>query len=289
MVSLQTPQSTMGRRPPFVQQHQGSRSVDQLSQMSSNAPAKDDVYGRMKARHQAETLNGLAIGKDLNSGGRLRDEEDEDEDDDAPLASLPSRGGGARSQAGSSYGGYQQQPSFFPHPSSIGGYSQLHSAPPGVDPYLYASLPPDQKMGLHHRAQQMMAMMAQAAEQAKAESTAGWESGSITGSDGRRGSRMSGSRSGDMSMLGGGGMSQSMPSMGYGFGYPMTMPGGRLPPFAPSMQMSQTFFNEQPPNPYYAGSAMGYPGAQSAVGAPTGRSGGGQPRGSASVIGTGRR
>lgn len=281
MVGFSTPQSTKGRRPPFVQQHQGSRSVDQLSQMSSNAPGRDDVYGRMRARHQAETLDGLAIGKDLNGGGRIRDDEDENEDDDAPLASLPSRGGGARSQGGSMYGGYQQQP-FFPPPSSVGGYSQLHNAPPGVDPYLYASLPPDQKMGLHHRAQQMMTMMAQAAEQAKAESVAGWESGSSTGSEG--GKRNSGRRSvGDMSMLGGG----TSPSMGNGFGYPMPMPGGRLPPFAPSLRMSQTFFNEVPS---YAGSAMGYAGSQSVLGVPTGRSGGQQQqRGSASVIGTGRR
>ncbi|KAL8277580.1 hypothetical protein RQP46_010012 [Phenoliferia psychrophenolica] len=154
-------------------------------QRMSSAPAavqpkqqKGDVFDRMKARHKADTIQAEKIGRDLNGpGGRVHDSEEEDEDDDVPLTALSGR---SQSRAGSAYGGYegQGQQGFFPAPSSLGGYSQLSSAPPGVDPYLYASLPPDQKMSLHQRSQQMMQMMAQAAYQAKAESTAGWETGS---------------------------------------------------------------------------------------------------------------
>jgi hypothetical protein len=152
------------------------------------------VFDRMKARHKAETLSAIALGKDLNGpDGAIVDDDDEEEDDE-PLASLPARRGSQvgsmyGGQAGSMMGGMQQQQHQFgqqqfyggghAHQTSIGGYSPLAMAPPGVDPYLCellssstrsaeltfpalrladASLPNDQKMQLHQRSQQMMQM-----------------------------------------------------------------------------------------------------------------------------------
>ena len=196
---------------------------------------------------------------------------DDDEEDDVPLAAIPSKRG---SVAGSSYGApSNQQQHQFPSYGSFGPqafpefdqFSQIPStAPPGVDPYLYAALPADQKMNLHFRSQQMLQMMAQASYQAKAESEMGWDNTSA--------------------ISGGGGDEQRRFSMGGGMGY--AMPSNRLPPFAPSNSASQAFFQSQTPpslhsqsfNPYQTqfqsgygmyGGGGGMSGAQSAIGVST--------------------
>ncbi|ORY74298.1 hypothetical protein BCR35DRAFT_142278 [Leucosporidium creatinivorum] len=306
----------------------------------SSARQPGSVFDRMKARHKAETLSAIALGKDLNGPeGAIADDDEDDEDDDEPLASLPARRG---SQAGSMYGGsmlggmggmqQQQQQQhqfaqqqFYPghaHQTSIGGYSPLAMAPPGVDPYLYASLPNDQKMQLHQRSQQMMQMMAQAAYQAKAESQAGWETGSnVSGSSSHVGGppqQRASVASFNSFGPGGGGMSPMMgmgmpPMMGYGAPYgamgmplhpPQPVPASpqssystssyqqmprnaRLPPFAPSFAMSQPMFQQS----MYAGSAIGMPsggGGGSVMGMPPTAQREAR-KGPASAMGMGRR
>ena len=279
-----------------------SRSVaDFRSQSAPNSPrlplhsragsaGQGEQYERMRVRHKAEALNAIAIGRDLNGSGLM---DDDDEEDDVPLASIPSKRG---SVAGSSYGApsNQQQQHQFPSfaPQGFPQFSQIPStAPPGVDPYLYAALPADQKMNLHFRSQQMLQIMAQASYQAKAESEMGWDNSSaISGSGGEREQQRRYSVGG-------------MPGMGYG----MPMPSNRLPPFAPSNSASQAFFQSQPLpshqsqffNPYQTQFQAGYgmygngtmSGAQSAIGVST--MGNAEKRGSyvpkraaASTIGT---
>ena len=239
----------------------------------AGSAGQGEQYERMRVRHKAEAANAIAIGRDLNGTGLM----DDDEEDDVPLAAIPSKRG---SVAGSSYGApsNQQQRHQFPSYGSFGPqafpefdqFSQIPStAPPGVDPYLYAALPADQKMNLHFRSQQMLQMMAQASYQAKAESEMGWDNSSaISGGGGDKERRFST----------GGGM--GMPGMGY------AMPSNRLPPFAPSNSASQAFFQSQTPpshhsqffNPYQTqfqsgygmyGGGGGMSGAQSAIGVST--------------------
>lgn len=126
-------------------------------------------------------------------------------------------------------------------------------------------------MSLHQRSQQMMQMMAQAAYQAKAESTGGWDSGSQVGGGASSmvgGQEPPANRAAHMSfgspMLGfpgmGMGMPMGMPMMppGYGYGPMPPMPNSHLPPFAPSMAASRQFFQQQQQQPTYAGSAIGF-------------------------------
>ncbi|KAK4058472.1 hypothetical protein OIO90_000633 [Microbotryomycetes sp. JL221] len=286
-------------------QHGHSSSLSAMGKNTNrntltNQSQHGDVFDRMKARHKAEALQAIALGRDLNGPDDVAikdDEGDDDEEDDEPLASLPARRG---SQAGSAYGGFASSGSrasvigsagmgqmgnpYFAPQSSFGGFSPLAVAPPGVDPFLYASLPNDQKMQLHQRSQQMMQMMAQAAMQAKAESEAGWDGSS----------QMSGSTSnhratrrhipGSMSM-GNLAAFSSMPNthpmmsmMGYGagaaaanlsmygmhapqavplssYGQQQPMRGAKLPPFAPTFAMSQPMYQPS----MYAGSSLGQP------------------------------
>ncbi|KAM0788469.1 hypothetical protein ACM66B_001602 [Microbotryomycetes sp. NB124-2] len=272
--------------------HSMSKSATELSRPTAAASASPsgDVFDRMKARHKAEALQAIAIGRDLNGPDdapvKTFDDED-DEEDDEPLASLPARRG---SQSGSMMGGMlpvnnrfsMMGPTgmgafnspFFAPQTSFGGFSPLAVAPPGVDPFLYASLPNDQKMQLHQRSQQMMQMMAQAAMQAKAESEAGWDGSSqMSGSTaharapppGRR--HVPGSMSmGQLSAFG------AMPPMmvhngmpSFGMHAPQAKPlqqqhddrgtfrHAKLPPFAPSFAMSQPMFQPS----MYAGSSFG--------------------------------
>lgn len=164
MANLHSTSASMGGAPrfagsvnAFAQGHQPQKSS--LSQSTPTTPttpnASGSVFDRMKARHKAETLSAIALGKDLNGPeGAIADEEDDD-DDDEPLSSLPARRG-SNSQLGSLYAsggsmmgmpmqGQHQfgQQQFYGHApqSSIGGYSPLAMAPPGVDPYLCESLP----------------------------------------------------------------------------------------------------------------------------------------------------
>lgn len=220
-------------------------------------------YDRMKARHRAETREALALGADLNGDGlECRVEE---EDEDTPLAALPTRFGGSNA-GGSVVGGYGGGGSqmggsvmsgmgggmlpagvnpmvMMQHqPVAAGGYAQLAYPPPGVDPYLYASLPNDQKLSLHQRSAQMMGMMQQAALSARAESMVGvgggqWGEGSQEGGAGGGGQRpgsamgshgggggMGGRRASvQSSMSGMGGMPMHPMMMGMGMGSHQSM------------------------------------------------------------------
>ncbi|GAA5821429.1 hypothetical protein JCM11251_004620 [Rhodosporidiobolus azoricus] len=304
------------------------------------------AHERMKARHRAEAVQALKIGRDLNNPtGLVPDAEverlgDDSEDDDEPLANLPAKqawergsmlgGAGAGAMGGGSMmsgmggmdpmmmgmGGMGMGGMPLHMGMGMGGaYSPLAMAPPGVDPYLYASLPPDQKMSLHQRAQQMMVMMQQAALQAHTES----DVGSAIGGDGG-GSSLNGSRGGGhhlrgsasvgglnmmngMRMGGNGGHRQS-PSMqsfaGQGGDPYGTLPrGARLPPFAPPYAMSQPFFQHPAAAPQsmygmpsYAGSMMAFGGGGGGAGSMMGVPTGGQGRAAgkaASTMGTGGR
>lgn len=299
------------RTTPLEPSNADLKSTRRLSSMplitEKGKPAEGTaVFERMKARHKAETLKAITIGKDLNGPGDLDDLSD---DDETPLSTLPSRSATPQSNRGSTYGlnqmqqqqyyqQQQQQQSFYPPPSTMGGYSQLASAPPGVDPYLYASLPPDQKLGLHARAQQMMQMMQGFSLQAQAESTIGYGEGSQVSGHGSEAGGAAGG--GEYGMYGGpqmgfGGTGYGYPQMNYG-GY-SSMPGSRLPPFAPSMASSQPFFQQPqaffPNYPPPSSNFGGY--ASSDVGVTSGSGGVGRShrpvrgRAAASVIGTGRR
>ncbi|GAA5905701.1 uncharacterized protein JCM6883_005417 [Sporobolomyces salmoneus] len=267
------------------------------------------VHDRMKARHKQEAIEALKIGADLNHPSGLIPErghdDDDDEDEDEPLANLPSRGsmiGGMPGGGGGSMIGGMQPPHHGQGAGSMqmnnmgmgfgGAFSPLALAPFGVDPYLYASLPLDQKMSLHQRSQQMMAMMQQAAIQAQAESVIG--GGSAMGGYGsREGSMIGGSSIGVAGGGGGGGSGprgrlhgasmsmsnlESLSSYGYGGGPSQFNAGARLPPFAPTFAMSAPFMHPgiQAPQhpgslyqtPSYANSAIGFSG-----GGPTNRKG----------------
>ncbi|BGP46603.1 hypothetical protein JCM10450v2_002450 [Rhodotorula kratochvilovae] len=250
-------------------------SVSAVASSSSSTAVDDSVYDRMKARHKAEALQALQIGRDLNHpSGMVPDREaagalGAGEDDDEPLANLPTKG----SVLGGMGGG--------------GGASMLGGMHPQMAMAMGdASLPPDQKMSLHNRAAQMMAMMQQAALQARAESViAGSMIGGQGGSDHASSLRSSGGAGG-----GGHGASMSLGSLdafGGGGGFAHSLGHGHapsasmhLPPFAPSFAMSQPFFHPAqyapvpPPGsfygmPAYAGSAIGFPTApMSTYGAP---------------------
>lgn len=243
--------SDRGGRPP--QAALTSRSAIDLR--SNRSPSKEtEVYNRMKARHKLEAANAISLGRDLNGTGLMED--DEDEDDDVPLSDIP-RGG---SQAGSAYGGFSQQQMYHAPLSPHGAYANLASCPLGVDPYLYASLAPDQKQSLHLRAQGLLALMQQASYHAKAESDAGgWDAGS--------------------SMSGSGGRPQSQ-SYGY---MPAPSSSTRLPPFAPSHAASASFYSQ----PSYHNPYGGYSHTSSSSSA-IGSSGAGRQmprRGAASTLG----
>ncbi|BGP30515.1 hypothetical protein JCM10296v2_002270 [Rhodotorula toruloides] len=290
---------------PASRQPVSNASTSGIGSSSSSTAVEETVYDRMKARHKAEAIEALKIGRDLNHPGGLvpdRERDDEDEDEDEPLANLPTKGsvlGGQSTMSGMS--------GMFMHPMAMGmggTYSPLAVAPPGVDPYLYASLPPDQKMSLHQRASQMMAMMQEAAVRAKAESVVGSAMGGSGSSDfGGSGGSMRGGHMPSMSL---GSYDAFYGGMGGMYGQPqpqhpfqqqhhhMPSQSMHLPPFAPSFAMSQPFFQPQAhPGfygmPAYAGSAMGLPsGPASTMGVP------GAQRPSAagkasSAVGTGQR
>ncbi|GAA5851418.1 hypothetical protein JCM9279_001060 [Rhodotorula babjevae] len=299
------------------------------STASSSITAVDDgVYDRMKARHKAEALDALRIGRDLNHpSGRVPERAavggGESSDEDEPLANLPTKGsvlGGAGGSVMGMGGGGAGSMMAGMHPQMAmgmgGAFSPLAVAPPGVDPYLYASLPLDQKMSLHQRAAQMMQMMHQASLQARAESVvAGSMLGGHDGSPSNQSFRGGGVGHGSSMSLGSFDQFSPQGGAGYGQGH-----GGhhqhsssmQLPPFAPSFAMSQPFFHtaqySQAPSlygmPAYAGSALGfstgppmsaYGGApQSVMGHPasTGQlrsSGGRSGARAASTMGTGPR
>lgn len=177
-----------------------------------------------------------------------------------------------------------------------------------------ASLPPDQKMSLHQRSQQMMAMMQEAAVRAKAESVMGGGGGSMM--SGHSGSTRPGHHAQSMSLGSydafGAAAAGGMP-YGYAPQHPMMMmmpQQQHMPAFAPSFAMSQPFFQphlapqQQQQHfygmPSYAGSAIGFSGPQapaqaapSAVGIPSKASGmARRPVGhgrASSAIGTGYR
>ncbi|GAA5938894.1 hypothetical protein JCM1841_000844 [Sporobolomyces salmonicolor] len=328
--SLLHPGSTIRASPSAASLAPSSKTAS-----ASNAGSGEGtVYDRMKARYKAEALQAMQIGSDLNNpSGLVPDEEDDDENE--PLASLPTRLGGGGSMIGgegsmSTMGGMPGMMGGMPMGMGMGfggAYSPLAVAPPGVDPYLYASLPPDQKMSLHQRSQQMMAMMAQAALHARAESVmagsaiGGYGGGGdsmLNGGGSMRGGATAGHMRGTMSMgnldaLGGYGapggrfdpfgMLGGHPSQQQ---HPQFNSHSHLPPFAPSFAMSQAFMQHgmtaQAPSPSlyampaYAGSAIGFPtggmgiGPASMMGVPS--SGGGRKdRGvrAASTIGLGQR
>ncbi|GAA5946880.1 hypothetical protein JCM3765_002056 [Sporobolomyces pararoseus] len=254
--------------------------------VEANSAKSGGVFDRMKARHKQEAVEALKLGEDLNNPSGLVPDRggEEDEDEDEPLANLPTRGangsmiGGMDGgiAGGSMIGGMPYGGMGMGMGVGFGGaYSPLAIAPFGVDPYLYASLPLDQKMSLHQRSQQMMAMMQQAAMQAKAESVAGSAMGGSYGS--REGSMIGGENNlrggaGPRGRLHGASMSMSnldsFASYGGG-GQPQFNAGARLPPFAPSFAMSAPFMHPgiAAHQHQHSGSVYGVPGyANSAVG-----------------------
>ncbi|GAA6028119.1 hypothetical protein JCM8097_001879 [Rhodosporidiobolus ruineniae] len=312
-----------------------SASVHDAAGPGSGEVGEKGVYDRMKARHRAEALQALKIGRDLNHPSGMVPEDDEgadEEDDEQPLASLPTKSGApagsmlAGMTGGGGGGSVLGGTGGMPLGVGMGGaFSPLAVAPPGVDPFLYASLPPDQKMSLHQRSQQMMAMMQQAAVQAHAESVIG--GGSAIGGQGGDGGSMLGGQPGGRPMsafdgmggYGGMGHHQHSPSMQFGAMGHLGGGGGygafpaqaaHLPPFAPPYAMSQPFFQHPQQQmgmlhhpqhqsmygmPGYAGSAIGFGGGGGApasiMGVPTGPGGGGGRGGqrAASTIGMPQR
>ena len=315
LASARSSMSTAAAAPHTRASSTASASNGPSTASSSITAVDDGVYDRMKARHKAEALDALRIGRDLNHpSGRVPERGaavggGESSDEDEPLANLPTKGsvlGGAGGSvmggggAGSMMGGMHPQMAM----GMGGAFSPLAVAPPGVDPYLCASLllyllllfalavhlltrrrpladaslPLDQKMSLHQRAAQMMQMMHQASLQARAESVV---AGSMLG--GHDGASSNQSFRGGLGGGGGGmghGSSMSLGSFdqfaqggaGYGQGH-----GGhhqhsssmQLPPFAPSFAMSQPFFH--PAQYSQAPSLYGMPAyAGSALGFSTG-------------------
>ncbi|BGP23214.1 hypothetical protein Rt10032_c02g1033 [Rhodotorula toruloides] len=276
--SLSTGAPTHGRTAsaltptPASRQAASNASTSGIGSSASSTAVEETVYDRMKARHKAEAIEALKIGRDLNHPSGLvpdRERDDDDEDENEPLANLPTKGsvmggGGAPSMMSGMSG-------MFVHPMAMGmggTYSPLAVAPPGVDPYLYASLPPDQKMSLHQRASQMMAMMQEAAVRAKAESVAGSAIGGSASSDlggggSMHGGHMPGVSLGSYDAFYGGMYGQPQHPFQHHHHH-MPSQGVHLPPFAPSFAMSQPFFQPQAhPGfygmPAYAGSAIGLP------------------------------
>lgn len=110
---------------------------------SSSTAVGKTVHDRMKARHKAEAIEALKIGRDLNHpSGLVPDRErddDDDEDEDEPLANLPTKGSVAGSAGAPSM--MSGMSGMFMHSMGMGmggTYSPLAVAPPGVDPYLCA-------------------------------------------------------------------------------------------------------------------------------------------------------
>ncbi|GAA5976428.1 hypothetical protein JCM10908_005497 [Rhodotorula pacifica] len=347
--------STLSLAPPVPSPFASPKYQREFGQSASTvgAPSKPSqetsvptgtLNDRLKARHRAEAMKAIQIGRELNDpSGLVPDHEAQEallgggdgSDENEPLANLPSRGsmigGMGRGPAGpasmlSGFGGIAGgglPMTGLPGMGAGGQYSQLAIPPPGVDPYLYASLPPDQKMSLHQRSQQMMAMMQEAAVQAKAESVMGGGGGGGSTLSGHGGSRPIG-HSQSMSMGTFDAFAAAAGGMGMPYGYPqqhqhpmMMMQQHQhqqhMPPFAPPFAMSQHFFQPQFPQQYqphqfygmpaYAGSAIGFsgghgvgqPAAPSAIGIPSkasGMSAARRPAGHgrpASAIGTGHR
>ncbi|GAA5943094.1 hypothetical protein JCM3775_000644 [Rhodotorula graminis] len=303
--ALASARSSMSAAAPHTRASSTASASNGPSTAPSSITAVDDgVYDRMKARHKAEALDALRIGRDLNHPSGLVPERTavggggggESSDEDEPLANLPTKGSVLGGAGGSVMGGGAGSMMGGMHPQMAmgmgGAFSPLAVAPPGVDPYLYASLPLDHKMSLHQRAAQMMQMMHQASLQARAESVV---AGSMLG--GHDGSSNQSFRGG-LGGSGGGmghGSSMSLGSFdqfaqggagaGYGQGHGPHQHSSsmQLPPFAPSFAMSQPFFHpaqySQAPSlygmPAYAGSALGFStGPMSAYGG----GGGGAPQ-----------
>ncbi|KAL7340500.1 hypothetical protein BJY59DRAFT_695850 [Rhodotorula toruloides] len=124
---------------PASRQPASNASTSGIGSSSSSTAVEETVYDRMKARHKAEAIEALKIGRDLNHLSGLvpdRERNDDDEDENEPLANLPTKGsalGGQSTMSGMS--------GMFMHPMAMGmggTYSPLAVAPPGVDPYLCA-------------------------------------------------------------------------------------------------------------------------------------------------------
>lgn len=105
---------------------------------------------RSKARHRAEALKAIQIGRELNDpSGLVPDHEAQEalfggdgSDENEPLANLPSRGsmlggmGRGPAAPGSVMSGFGGAPGGLPGVGVGGQYSHLAIPPPGVDPYL---------------------------------------------------------------------------------------------------------------------------------------------------------
>jgi hypothetical protein len=252
----------------------------------------EEVFSRMKERHKIEAKKAIALGNELHGGGG-----------DDPYAAA----------------GYQPSPwNSPPHASNLsysypGGSPQLggdvfHNnlqsmpPPPGVDPQLYAMLPPDQKHQLQQRGAMLMNMMAQAAAQAQMQAQWSSQMGSVLGGGG---SVMGGGGGGGESVMGGAGGDGRPGSvmMGGGGGNPMMLP--PLPPMGMPMSIPhwgvppQPFMMPSHPHPSYfhpgfrdvgggRSSVMGFPSSASAIGSPSPPfAGGGSPqlRGPSSEVG----
>lgn len=111
---------------------------------------------RLKARHRAEALKAIQIGRELNDpSGLVPDHEAQEalfggdgSDENEPLANLPSRGsmlggmGRGPAAPGSMMSGFGGAPGGLPGVGVGGQYSHLAIPPPGVDPYLCESTLP---------------------------------------------------------------------------------------------------------------------------------------------------
>lgn len=136
------------RANPSYLQHSGQAAARETSSVASArepapAAAAGTVNDRLKARHRAEALRAMQIGRDLNDpSGVVPDSEAQEallggdgSDENEPLANLPSHGSMLGGMSG--MGGYGPMGGL-PGMGMGGQYSQLAVPPPGVDPYLCA-------------------------------------------------------------------------------------------------------------------------------------------------------
>lgn len=134
---------------PRYQRESGSAAGAPTSQEASTTPA-GTLNERQKARHRAEALKAIQIGRELNDPSGLVPDRGAQEalfggdgsDENEPLANLPSRGsmlggmGRGPAAPASMMSGFGGAPGGLPGVGVGGQYSHLAIPPPGVDPYL---------------------------------------------------------------------------------------------------------------------------------------------------------
>lgn len=128
-----------GNEPPERPTHNAWRSVSDMRDVASDSPA---------ARRRTDSARGAVVAQPAPRS--------EESDDDEALGAALQRKGITPTASMAQISAAAQSPA--PILKSHASVASLQSmpAPPGVDPYLFASLPVDQKMQLHQRSQYMM-------------------------------------------------------------------------------------------------------------------------------------